>query len=139
MARSNAIGKLREIIESEIDVRTALLQQVGDISGLVVMHCQVLVATHPGAKYHPGTKILRTDKDLLESQYQGTVGLVLKCGPGAFVDAPGATFHRQSVKEGDWVLTRPSDGLQLYIRQVPCRLFDDINIKMIVTNPEIYW
>lgn len=137
--RSNSVGKLRQIVEEQRDPKEALLDALGKIDKDVVTACRVLVATHPGQKYHPGTKILRTDKDLLEQQYQGSVGLVVKKGPGAFMDAPGAQFHDLKVEEGDWVLTRPADGLSLFINQVPCRLFEDVNILMVVKNPDIYW
>ncbi len=139
MARSNAVGKLREIVDAGLDPKKALIKELGDIERDVVMRCQVLVAIHPGAKYHPGTTILRTDKDLQESQFQGTVGLVVKMGPLAFVDAPGASFGGAEAKIGDWVLTRPADGLSMFINQVPCRLFEDVNILMKVEDPNIYW
>ena len=138
MARSNAIGKLRELVETEGDVRESLFKALGKLDHLV-FHAQVLVATNPGEKYHSGTKILRTDKDLQENQFQGSVGMVIALGKGAFVDAPGAKFYGDSLKIGDWVLYRPADGLQLMIRQVPCRLLEDACIKMKVSDPSIYW
>jgi|SRR5882757_8522633 len=139
MPRSNAVGKLRDIVEAQRDPKEALLKELGDLSREVVLHSQVLVATHPGTMCHAGTSILRTDRDLQEQQFQGSVGLVVKVGAGAFVDAPGASFHGKSAKVGDWVLYRPSDGLQLMIREVPCRLFEDVSIKMVVEDPAIYW
>ena len=139
MARSNAIGKLRQIAEAVGDPKEQIFKAVGDIENEVVLHSQVLVATRPGSQYHPGTKILRTDRSLQEDQFQGTIGLVLKVGPGAYVDAPGAQFHGMKIEEGDWVLCRPSDGMSLYIREVPCRLFEDVHIKIKVHDPEIYW
>ena len=141
MARSNAIGKLRDIVEAEGDPKTVIIKKIGPIPDEQVLHSQVLVATYAGSKYHPGTSLLRTDRDVQESQFQGSIALVVKVGPGAFKDDPprGIFFHGKTVKEGDWVLTRPSDGLQLLIREVPCRLFEDVNIKMVVTDPEIYW
>lgn len=140
MARSNAVGRLREIIESEGDPKEALLAAVAkQIPDDMVTRCQVLVATHPGHKYHPGTRLLRTDQDLKEQQYQANIGLVVKLGPGAFIDAPGAAFYGVRAEVGDWVLMRPADGLSMLINQVPCRLFEDAGILMVVKNPELYW
>lgn len=140
MARSNAVGKLREIVDEEGDPKEVLLRSLGSaVRTDSVTRGQVLVATHPGAKYHAGTKILRTDTDLLEQRFQGSVGLVVKMGPLAFVDAPGASFGGVRAKVSDWVLTRPADGLELFINQVPCRLFEDVNILMVVSNPDSYW
>jgi len=137
VARSNAVGKLRQIVDEEGDPKDVLLRALGKIDQ--VTRAQVLVATHPGAKYHTGTKILRTDTDLLEQRFQGSVGLVVAMGPLAFVDAPGASFGDVRAKVGDWVLARPADGLELFINQVPCRLFEDANILMVVSNPDSYW
>lgn len=140
MSRSNAVGKLREIVEAQGDTRELLLNKLGDLAHDDVLHGHVLAAIHPGTQYHPGTKILRTDKDLQETQYQGSVFLVVKLGPSAFQDEPKLGIsHKLKAKPGDWILARPSDGLQLYIREVPCRLFADADVKMIIKDPEIYW
>jgi hypothetical protein len=140
MARSNAVGKLRQIIESQQDdPKKALLDALGDLEHSEVLHAQVLVATHAGSKYHPGTKILRTDRDLQEQQFQGSIGLVVAVGPLAFKDDGPNKFGGRTVEPGDWVLYRAADGLQLYINEVPCRLFEDVNIKMRVQDPTIYW
>jgi len=139
MARSNAVGKLRAIVESQTDPKKALLDSLGDLAHSEVLHAQVLVATHPGSKYHPGTTLLRTDRDLLEQKYQGGIGLVIGVGPLAFKDDGVNKFGGKTVAPGDWVLYRPADGLELYINEVPCRLFEDVNIKMRVKDPTIYW
>lgn len=139
MTASNAIGKLREIIETEGDPKDVLIKSIGDLSDVKVLHCQVLVATHPGSKYHPGTRLLRTDKDLAEQRFQGSVGLVLKVGPGAFQDSGPTKFYGETVGPGDWVLVRPADGLETFIQQVPCRLFEDVSIKMKIDDPARFW
>lgn len=139
MARTGAVGKLSEIIEREGDPKTNLMQAVGDLTDEAVLHAQVLVAIYPGEKYHHGTSIIRTDRNVQEAMFQGTVGVVLKTGPGAFVDAPGASFHGMKAGIGDWVLFRPADGLHMQINEVPCRLFEDVSIKMIVSDPARYW
>lgn len=138
MATSNTLGKLREIAESD-DPKAALMAEVGDLNDVEVLHCQVLVATYSGTKFHSGTKILRSDRSLQENIYQGSVGLVLKMGPGAFEDTPSVKFYGKHCKVGDWVLYRPSDGISLTMKQVPCRLFNDVDIKMVVSDPEKFW
>ena len=139
MARSNAIGRLRDIVESADDPKAAVLKALGDMSNEKLLHCQVLVATYTGSKYHPGTKILRTDKALQEDQFQGTIGLVIKLGPGAFEDAPGVKFYGLRANVGDWVLCRPADGMSMFINEVPCRIYEDANVKMVVSDPDKYW
>lgn len=139
MARSNTVGKLRDIVEAAGDPKDQLWRNLGDLSGEEVQHAQVLVAMFAGSKYHPGTTLLRTDRDLMEQKFQGSVGMVVKMGPGAYKDDKMAQFYGVKLEVGDWVLFRQSDGLPLNIREVPCVLFEDVNIKMRVSDPSIYW
>jgi co-chaperonin GroES (HSP10) len=140
MARSNAIGKMREIADdTETDPKALLFAKVGDIpSELTVLHSQVLVAGY----IRPGkTKggIFLTDKSVEEDRWQGNIGLVLALGKGAFKDDGVAHFHGDKLKVGDWVMYTPADGVSMFIREVPCRLFQDTRILMKVSNPEIYY
>lgn len=136
MAQSN-ITKIREIAESSVDPREALIEAIGKPKQ-EVLHSQVLVATYiRPAKTKGG--IIMTDRTLQEDEFQGTIGLVIGLGPGAFKDDAIAKFHGVKIKMHAWVMFRPADGLALEINQVPCRLFEDVNIKMIVEDPTIYW
>lgn len=140
MARSNAIGKMREIADdTETDPKKLLLSKVGKIDGeLTVLHSQVLVAGYVRpAKTRGG--IWMTDKAVEEDRWQGNVGMVIALGKGAFKDDGVAQFHGDSLKVGDWVMYTPADGISMFIREVPCRLFQDTRILMKVTNPEIYY
>ena len=139
-SNSNAVGNLRLIAETgDGDIKKATLKALGNLKNERVLHSQVLVAIWAGTQYHAGTKILKSDKALQETIYQGSVGIVIKVGAGAFKDVPGAKFYGETLKVGDFVLMKPSDGLQLMINGVPCRLFEDVNIKMVVSDPELYW
>lgn len=137
--RSNAIGKMRKIAESGLAPDRAIWKELGDLKGEVeVLHSQVLVATYVAPAKSKGG-ILYTDKKIQEDQFQGGFGLVIALGPGAFVDCDIAQFHGVELEIGDWVLFQPADGLQLYINEVPCRIFDDTKIKMRVKDPERFW
>lgn len=136
MASSNAISKMREISESKLPPREALIKAIGKIDK--VIHSQVLVATYIRPSRTKGG-IIMIDQTIQESEFQGTIGLVVGLGPGAFKDDAIAKFHGVKLKLHDWVLYRPADGMALEFRQVPCRLFEDVNIKMIVERPEDYW
>lgn len=139
MARANAISKMREIADADSDPKRLLFKAVGELpKELTVLHSQVLVAGY----IRPGkTKggIILTDKTVEEDRFQGNVGLVLALGKGAFKDDNVAKFHGDSIKVGDWVMYQPADGIALYIRELPCRLFQDTRILMKVTTPEIYF
>lgn len=136
MASSNAITKIREIAESTLGPREALLSAVGKVDK--VLTAKVLVATYIMPARTKGG-IIRIDSTIQESEFQGSVGLVIGLGPGAFKDDNIAKFNGVVPKLHDFVLYRPADGLALEIKQVPCRLFEDVDIKMIIQNPQDYW
>ncbi len=140
MARSNLIGKMKQIAET-IGPRDKVLIAAlkGEHKkGLTVLHSQVLVAGYiPPSRTKSG--LYRTDANLEEERFQGAIGLVIGLGKGAFKDDGVAKFNGDSLKVGDWVMYLPADGIALSIHQVPCRLFQDTRILMKVTNPEIYY
>lgn len=154
MARSNAIGKMREIAESKLNTKNPRLAHLQAISGttktlaqllkdplgdeLIVLHSQVLVMGYvPPARSKGG--IILTDKTVEEDRFQGNVGLVVGLGKGAFKDDNIAQFHGDKLKIGDWVMYVAADGVALFLREVPCRLFSDTRILMKVASPEIYY
>lgn len=138
-----ARAKLREIASGD-NPKEALLDALGDISGLELFHNQVMVATYIGPEKTAGGIIL-PDKSLAENRFQGKVGLVVKLGPLAFRDDPtnGAFFAGCDVAEGDWVFFRPADGMEMFSVDktggVPCRVFRDIDIKGRVSDPAMLW
>ncbi len=140
MARSNAIGNMREIAESEGDPKTILFKALGRdfAKDLTVLHSQVLVATYIRPAKSAGG-IFMPDTVVEEDRWQGNVGMVVALGKGAFKDDGVAQFHGDKLVVGDWVMYVAADGISMFIRQVPCRLFQDTRILMKVTNPEIYY
>lgn len=138
MARSNVMGKMRLLAESKLDAKSALFKELGDLSGVEVLHSQVLVAIKvEDAKTQGG--IIIPDGSLRESQFQCTTGLVIALGPGAFKDGPIAEFHGIRLQLHQWILFNSSDGLQMLIRGVPCRLFEDVQIKMRIADTSLFW
>lgn len=120
---------------SEAEIRAGLgvaLEQ------LEVFHNQILVGTYLGSGVTKGGIIL-TDKGKDEDRWQGKVGVVLKVGPLAFVDDARNDFKGQTVKEGDWIVYKVSDGFSLDVNKVHCRLIEDIHIKARVSAPDIIW
>lgn len=112
-----------------------LIKAAGDLSGLDVMHNQILVATYIRPEKTAGG-IIRPNSNLQEDEYQGKVGLVLKIGPTAFVNGDDIDFAGQKVSVGDWVVYRVGDGWQVTINKLPCRLLTDRAIRLRVTKPE---
>lgn len=139
-------AKLREVAEAaNFDPKAALIESLGiGIDSIEIFHNQVLCATHLGPDKSPGG-ILYTEKTLAEGRFQGKIFLVLKMGPLAFKDDALAKFGGVIVKEGDWVIARPSDGFEMFSVDATksagtcCRLFDDTSIKGRVTDPALVY
>jgi len=140
LARSNAIGKMRQVAESTSDPKQALLDAIGsrNLKDFEVLHSQVLVATYVRPAKTKGG-IFMPDKIVEEDRWQGNVGLVIATGPGAFEDDGVAKFHGKKIVPGDWVMYVAADGIAMNINETPCRLFQDTRILMRVTDPEIYY
>jgi co-chaperonin GroES (HSP10) len=137
MSRPNAMRKMREIAESSTDPKEAILKALGK-HDTHVFHSKVLVATYVRPAMTSGGIIL-PDKTVEEDRYQGTIGLVIAMGKGAFKDDNIAQFNGDKLKIGDWVGYVAADGISLFINSVPCRLFDDTRILFRVDNPEQYF
>lgn len=144
---------LRQLAEAAVhDPAKPLLEAAGDLSDYEVFHNLVLVAT-----YMPPPKVMKgpngedvifheADNTLAENRYQGKSYLVLKVGPVAFQDDNVAKFGGVTVKPGDWVVCRPSDGFELFIRDrrkfnegLSCRLIEDVFIRGRVSDPSLIY
>lgn len=79
--------------------------------------------------------ILFSDRTMDEDLYQGSVGLVLKKGPTAFVDDALNVFHGYSVDINEWVLFRYSSAWELHLAGVSVRFVSDTEIKGTVEHP----
>ena len=134
------------------DPAKPLWEAAGDLSDYDIFHNLVLVAT-----YVPPPKILKgpdgediefysSDRTLEEERFQGKVGLVLLKGPLAFQDDGGTKFGGKEIRRGDWVIYRPSDGLEMFIRDrrksnegLSCRLIEDVFIRGRVKDPSLVY
>lgn len=115
-----------------------IIDAVGDISQLELTGVQVLVGTYIRPK-KTGGGIILTDKTRDEDLYQGKTGLVLKVGPGAFIDGDNADtkFQGFKVKPGDWIFYGVQDGLSLNINGHHCRIVEDVHVRGRIPNPDM--
>lgn len=134
-------ARLRDVAAAAAkDPKKALLDELGDISGIELLHNLVLVATYIEPDKTKGGVWL-PDNSLLENRFQGKGALVLKKGPLAFVDDNVAKFGGVSIEEGDWVVVRPSDGFEMFVGEagsrhgIACRVFEDTQIKARLADP----
>jgi len=122
----------------EKDPKAALLEQVGDISKVEVFNMQVLVAVYIRPEKTKSGLYL-SDKARDEDRYQSKVGLIIKKGPTAFVDKDGEWFSGLDIKEGDWIVFRPSDGWNITVNGTLCRMLDDMSVRARIEHPDQVW
>jgi len=119
----------------ENDPREMLLKDLGDISKVELLNTQVLVAVYIRPEKTKGGIIMAT-KARDEDRHQSKVGLIIKTGPSAFVDENGKWFSDLNLKLGDWIVFRPSDGWNVTVNGVLCRMFDDTAIRARIPHPD---
>lgn len=108
------------------------------LEGIQVYNNQVLVAIFiRPEKTVGGVMLPNQTRD--EDKWQGKVGLVLKKGPAAFVDANNVWFDEVDVNVNDWVFFRPAEGWALTVHGVMCRIIDDVNIRGKIESPDEIW
>jgi co-chaperonin GroES (HSP10) len=119
----------------EADPKEKLLADLGDISKIELFNTNVLVAVYIRPEKTKGG-IIMSSKSLDEDRYQSKVGLVVKTGPSAFVESDGKWFNGLKIKVGDWLVFRPSDGWNITVNGVLCRMFDDASFKGRIPHPD---
>ena len=133
---SNVSAHHNIAMEHEVDPKEAIYKEIGDIlPNFELMNTQVLVAVYIRPEKTRGG-IIMTTKSRDEDRYQSKVGLILKTGPSAFVDDEGKWFGNANLSQGDWVVFRPSDGWNVTVNGVLCRMFDDTAVRMRIPHPD---
>lgn len=130
----------------ETDPREAILKKVGTLDGVEVFGNDILVAIYKRPEKTKSGLIL-TANTLNEDVHQGKVGLVLKMGPTSYLDDEGNKFR--DIKEGDWVVFRPTDGWRVTLNTlqgtyskddtVDCRIVSDLSIRSRVSDPDLVY
>jgi co-chaperonin GroES (HSP10) len=126
------------VMEHDVDPAEKLRKEVGDISGFDIYNNQVLVATYMRPQ-KTKSGIYLPDSTTAEDQFQSKVGLVLKTGPDAFVDEDNKWFRDVNVSVGDWIVFRPSDGWNITVNNIACRILDDTAVRGKVDKPDRVW
>lgn len=122
------------------DIHDKLSAARVNLDDIRVEHNNVLVACYIGPEKIAGSSLFRTQNQQKEDEYQGKIGLVLKVGPGAYVDDASTKFHGRTVAVGDWVVTASTAGWQIklggMLGGVLCKVVQDTSVKMVVADPE---
>jgi co-chaperonin GroES (HSP10) len=126
------------MMQHEVDPAEQLRKELGDLSKLEIFNNQILCAIYLRPE-KTKSGIYVPDKNRDEDRYQSKMGLVVKIGPSAFDDKTGEWFKGVTVKEGDWLILRPSDGWSITVKGVLCRLIEDVNVKGRNPIPDEIW
>jgi hypothetical protein len=125
------------MMEHDEDPAKKLLETIGDISGVEIFHNHILLATYirpektKGGLHLPG-------KYVDEDRFQSKVGLLVKAGPDAF-KADGQWWDNVTINQNDWLVYRPSDGWNVTVNNVSCRMFVDTSIRGRVSHPDLVY
>lgn len=129
---SFAPARKTEELSKASDPKKAIIEAAGDLSGISLYSNHILVGTYIRPE-KTGGGIIRPQSNVGEDQFQGKVGLVLKKGPLAFMDDEAG----QNIEIGDWSVYRVNDGWAVTINGTPCRVIQDIHIRMKLASPEL--
>lgn len=122
----------------DVDPKKVLHDELGDISEVELFHNQVLAAIYiRPEKTKSGLYLSNNTRE--EDKWQGKVGLIVKTGPDAFKDETGKWFNGVDINVGDWIYFRPSDGWQITVHGVLCRILDDTDIRGRISAPDVVW
>ena len=126
----------RKMDHGDTDPAQEIVDKIGYIDDIDLYYNKLLIGIY---KRPERTKsgIILTDEIREEDNFQGKAGLVLKIGPTAFMDDGAAKFHGQSVKVGDWIVFRPSNGLKMDINGVRCVLLQDVQVELRISSPDV--
>lgn len=122
-----------------VDPKKEIWDQLGDISDISLYNTQVMVAIYiRPEKTASGLFLAAQTRD--EDKWQGKVGLVIKKGPQAFVEADdSAWFDGVDVEVNDWVYFRHSDAWLVTVHGVLCAILKDVNVRGKVGSPDQVW
>lgn len=124
------------------DPKQAIVDEIGEaaIDGYRLFDDDLLLATYIRPEKTKGG-IYLIDKTKEEDRFQGKVGLLLKSGPTAWkYDRSGSyAFEGEAAQSMDWVVYRASEGWEISINGVSCRLVSSKNIRGRVADPTVIW
>lgn len=126
------------LMDHETDPAKKILEEAGDLKSIQLFNNEILVGIYMRPQKTKSGLYL-TDQTTGEDKFQSKVGLLMKTGPKAFEPNAEGWFEGEKFKLNDWLVFRPSDGWQITVHGVLCRVLKDVQIKMRVKNPDEVW
>jgi co-chaperonin GroES (HSP10) len=124
------------LMSHEEDPAKVIFKKIGSLKDITIFGNQVLLGVYERPQ-KTKSGILLADQTRGEDKHQGKAGLVLKKGPFAFVSDAHYDFKGQDVEIGDWVAIWVSDGRQIVVNGVLCRIVEDQYIRLKIPAPDI--
>jgi len=127
-------------VAHEVDPKQKLIEEIGDISSLKVLHHQVLVAVYqrPRTAMLGGKTFHLADTTVAEDRFQSKVGLIVAMGPTAFANT-GEWKWDEEFNIHDWIVFPPSSGWNVTVNGVLCRMLPDTGVKMKSPDPDMIY
>lgn len=122
----------------QVDPVEKIVTEIGDLSTVELFNNEILVGVYLRPE-QTKSGLFMTDQNRDEDRHQSKVGLLLKTGPKAFQPNAEGWFEGEKFNLNDWLIFRPSDGWQITIHGVLCRVLKDVQIKMRVKTPDEAW
>jgi|TARA_R110000822_G_scaffold143954_9_gene282522 hypothetical protein len=126
------------LMDHEEDPAKKIREEAGDLSSIQLFNNEILVGIYMRPQKTKSGLFL-TDQTTGEDKFQSKVGLLLKSGPKSFEPNAEGWFEGEKFNLDDWLVFRPSDGWQITVHGVLCRVLKDVQIKMRVKNPDEVW
>lgn len=123
------------------DIKKALIERTKLVVDAYRLYDDdVLLATYVAPEKSAGG-IMRIQKSMDEDRFQGKCGLLLKMGPAAFkYDRSGLyAFDGEPPKLHTWQVYRMSDGWEISLHGVSCRIIRANALRGEVANPTDIW
>ncbi len=117
-------SKVVELSQAK-DIKQALIDAVGDISGMRVCGMNLFIATYIRPEKTAGG-IYRPPDNIKEDEFQGPIGLVLKVGEG--FEGDESSLHH-------WVTFGYNDGLKQRYNGVPVRFLHIDRVRAFDQDP----
>lgn len=125
-------------MDHNIDPSKKIIDEIGDLSGFEIFNNQVLVGIYIRPQ-RTKSGLYLSEKTTDEDRFQSKVGLLLKQGNSAFEPNPEGWFEGENFQLHDWLVFRPSDGWNITVNNVLCRILNDTQIKGRVSDPDNVW
>jgi len=132
--------RIQELSKS-LDIKESILKALGSaVDQYRLFDDDVLLATYIRPEKTAGG-IIMPERVKDEDRFQGKAGLLLKCGAAAFkFDRSGMfKFEGEAPNIHSWVVYRPSDGWEIALHGVSCRIIRSVMLRGVIDDPSVIW